>query len=166
MAKVAKVAKVAKPCDILQTLEMDGSEYAALNLEKGAPANQTSLNNGDDDNGVLWDAKNILISIALFVVAGLLEVGGGYLVWLGLREKKLPYLFIPIGALVLVVYGVVPTFQPVDSFGRVFAVYGGFFIVLSYAWAALFDGLKMDTGDIIGCVVALVGVCVAWFWPR
>eukprot|EP01039_Chlorochromonas_danica_P008807 gene8807-9711_t len=144
----------------------DGSEYAALNLEKGAPANQTSFDNGDDDSGVVWDAKNILISIALFVVAGLLEVGGGYLVWLGLREKKLPYLFIPLGALVLVVYGVVPTFQPVDSFGRVFAVYGGFFIVLSYAWAALFDGLKMDAGDAIGCAVALAGVSIAWFWPR
>ena len=51
-----------------------------------------------------------------------------------------------LGALVLVSYGFVPTAQPVDNFGRVFAVYGGFFIILSYLWGWAVDGDRPDTG--------------------
>lgn len=119
-----------------------------------------------DHQKMSWDASTITLSIALFIIAGILEVGGGYMIWLGIREKKLPYVLIPLGAVVLIAYGVVPTFQPVSSFGRVFAVYGGFFIILSYLWAYVFDGFKPDAGDYIGAAIALVGVCVTWFWPR
>ena len=38
------------------------------------------------------------------------------------------------GGAVLVAYGVVPCFQPISDFGRLYAVYGGFFILLSYVW--------------------------------
>lgn len=110
---------------------------------------------------------NIFFSLCLFIIAGILEVGGGYLVWVGMRnQKQPPALFISLGFIALMLYGVVPTFQPLDSFGRTFAVYGGFFIVLSYTWAMIFDGMKLDLGDYIGCSLALVGVCIAWFWPR
>ena len=51
-----------------------------------------------------------------------------------------------LGALVLISYGFVPTAQPVDNFGRVFAVYGGFFIILSYLWGWAVDGDRPDTG--------------------
>jgi small multidrug resistance family-3 protein len=113
-----------------------------------------------------WNWKTITLSIALFIVAGIFEVGGGYLVWIGLRDKKSPWVCIPIGAVVLVAYGLIPTFQPVDSFGRIYAVYGGFFVVLSYAWSVVFDGFQLDWGDYLGGAIALFGVCVAWFWPR
>eukprot|EP01035_Chromulina_nebulosa_P018001 gene18001-23639_t len=112
------------------------------------------------------NVKESLISVALFVLAGIFEVGGGYLVWIAIREKKSPYIFIPCGFVVLMCYGLIPTLQPVDSFGRTFAVYGGFFIVLSYLWGYIFDGMKLDIGDYIGSAIALTGVCVAWFWPR
>lgn len=47
----------------------------------------------------------MLITILLFLAAGLAEIGGGYLVWLWLREAK------PVaGALILIVYGILPTF--------------------------------------------------------
>lgn len=51
-----------------------------------------------------------------------------------------------LGALVLIGYGFVPTAQPVDSFGRIYAVYGGFFIILSYLWGWAVDGDRPDTG--------------------
>ena len=56
-------------------------------------------------------------SIGYFVLAGLFEIGGGYLVWLWLREGK-PIAYAVLGAVVLVLYGVVPTLQPAH-FGRV-----------------------------------------------
>jgi small multidrug resistance family-3 protein len=62
-----------------------------------------------------------------------------------LRESK-PWWWAVLGAIVLFVYGVIPTFQPVDNFGRVYAVYGGFFILLSYFWGWAVDGDRPDTG--------------------
>lgn len=113
-----------------------------------------------------WDAASVAFSLFLFVLAGILEIGGGYSIWIALRENKMPIVFVPVGIIALIGYGFVPTLQPFDSFGRVFAVYGGFFIVLSYAWAHVFDGFVIDTGDIIGGLIALGGVTICWFWPR
>ncbi len=38
-----------------------------------------------------------------------------------------------LGSIVLVLYGVIPTLQPAN-FSRVYAAYGGVFIVLSILW--------------------------------
>eukprot|EP00955_Chlamydomonas_euryale_P081436 363578-Chlamydomonas_euryale.AAC.1 len=40
------------------------------------------------------------------------------------------------GCAALAAYGFIPTLQPEGaSFARVYAVYGGVFIIMSYAWA-------------------------------
>ena len=69
------------------------------------------------------NTSSVARSVLLFVVAGLMEIGGGYLVWLWLRERRG---FAPgaLGGLLLFLYGVVPTLQPAH-FGRVYAAYGG-----------------------------------------
>ncbi len=146
----------------------------AMDILGGNNTTLTDDNNGggggggggaDDDNS--WTTVTIILSIALFIISGLLEVGGGYMVWQGLRERRSPWILVPLGAVVLFAYGVVPTFQPGNvTFGRVYAVYGGFFILLSYVWSVVFDNFKLDKGDYIGASIALVGVCIAWFWPR
>jgi hypothetical protein len=66
------------------------------------------------------------LSLAYFLAAGLCEIGGGYLVWLWLREGKSVWLAV-LGAGVFVLYGVIPTLQPAH-FGRVYAAYGGVFL--------------------------------------
>ncbi len=103
-------------------------------------------------------------SIAYFLLAGLCEIGGGYLVWQSLRNGKNPGYFL-VGALVLILYGVVPTFQPAN-FGRVYAAYGGVFIVLSILWGWKVDRIAPDKFDLIGGSFALVGVAVIMYWPR
>ena len=71
------------------------------------------------------------------------------------------------GFVVLCAYGLIPTLQPEGStFARVYAVYGGIFIAMAYGWGWLVDGDKPDTGDIVGAVIAVAGVMLAWFWPR
>lgn len=63
-------------------------------------------------------------AVTLFVLAGFAEIGGGYLVWLWLREDWAFPMGV-LGAVVLIAYGVIPTFQPEGTFGRIYAAYGG-----------------------------------------
>jgi small multidrug resistance family-3 protein len=65
----------------------------------------------------------------------------------------------------LVIYGVIPTFQPAH-FGRVYATYGGFFIVLSLLWGWVLDRNMPDRFDVIGAVVSVGGVFIIMYWPR
>ncbi len=62
-----------------------------------------------------------------------------------------------VGGMVLILYGVIPTFQPAH-FGRVYAAYGGFLIVLSLLWGWIVDGNMPDRFDVSGALVALAGV--------
>ena len=107
----------------------------------------------------------MLVTILLFLAAGLAEIGGGYLVWLWLREAK-PAGYGSAGALILIVYGILPTFQSFPSFGRVYAAYGGVFIVLAVLWGWLVDRKTPDLYDWIGAFICLIGVCVILFAPR
>jgi small multidrug resistance family-3 protein len=106
----------------------------------------------------------IFKSLVFFVLAGLCEIGGGYLVWLWLREGR-SWLYALAGAVTLVVYGVIPTLQPAN-FGRVYAAYGGVFIALSILWGWRVDGVEPDRFDLLGGSIALVGVAVIMYWPR
>jgi len=103
-------------------------------------------------------------SVTLFLLAGLCEIGGGWLVWQWLREGR-GFSWGVIGALVLILYGIIPTFQPAH-FGRVYAAYGGFFIVLSLLWGWILDRNIPDPFDVTGAVIALAGVSVIMYWPR
>jgi small multidrug resistance family-3 protein len=105
-------------------------------------------------------------SILLFALAGLAEIGGGYLVWLWLREGR-PWWVGLVGALILALYGVIPTLQPPGfDFGKVYAAYGGAFIVLSLLWGWLVDGVRPDAPSTVGMTIALVGAAVIIYWPR
>lgn len=112
----------------------------------------------------LQNRKKILTSIFLFFLAGLFEIGGGYLVWLWLRDD-FSWIFGAIGGFVLFLYGIVPTFQKAH-FHRIYAAYGGVFIVMSVFWGWLIDGVRPDTFDIIGTVIAVIGVLVIFYYPR
>jgi small multidrug resistance family-3 protein len=105
-----------------------------------------------------------LQTILLYIVAGLAEIGGGWLVWQWLREGR-GVQFGLLGGAILIVYGIIPTLQSEPAFGRVYAAYGGIFIILSLLWARIVDGWQPDRFDIIGAVVALIGVTII-IWGR
>ncbi|WP_340820360.1 YnfA family protein [Methanolobus sp. WCC4] len=104
------------------------------------------------------------ISLGLFFLAALFEIGGGYLVWLWLREKRGMMLGL-MGGVVLAIYGIIPTFQPAH-FGRVYAAYGGIFIVSSLIWGKFVDRTEPDRYEVIGALIALVGVFIMFYTPR
>jgi len=104
-------------------------------------------------------------SIGLFIAAGLAEIGGGYLMWRWLREGA-PVLLGVLGGIILVIYGVIPTLQRSHDFGRIYAAYGGVFVVASLLWGWGVDGMRPDRYDVIGAVVVLAGVGIIYFAPR
>jgi len=106
----------------------------------------------------------ILKSVLIFILAGFCEIGGGYLIWGWVKNDK-PLWYGILGGLILILYGVVATLQT-ESFARVYATYGGFFIVMSLLWAIRFDHFSPDKYDIIGALVALIGVCIIYYAPR
>ena len=68
------------------------------------------------DSSCISRKKCFLYTILLFILAGIFEIGGGYLVWLWLRENK-EVVFGLLAGLTLAIYGIIPTFQPLISAG-------------------------------------------------
>ncbi len=107
---------------------------------------------------------SVPLTAILFFVAAISEIGGGYLVWLWIRKKKKFALGI-LGGIVLFVYGMIPTLQPAN-FGRVYAAYGGIFIISSIIWGRVVDKKKPDRYEIIGSIVAVAGAVIIFYAPR
>lgn len=106
----------------------------------------------------------VMRAIGLFVIAGLCEIGGGWLIWQWIRNGRSPWWGL-VGGVVLILYGIVPTLQR-QYFSRTYAAYGGFFILLALGWGWIMDGNVPDRMDIIGALIALTGVLIMYFWPR
>ena len=104
-------------------------------------------------------------SILLFVLAAVLEIGGAWLVWQGVREHR-GWLWVGAGVIALGAYGFVAAFQPDAHFGRVLAAYGGVFIAGSLLWGMALDGYRPDRYDVVGALVCLAGVAVIMYAPR
>lgn len=104
-------------------------------------------------------------SILLFVAAAISEIGGAYLVWIGIRDGKGAWVVV-VGMIALGLYGVIAAFQPDATFGRVLAAYDGVFIIGSLAWGMIFDDFKPDRFDLIGASICLIGVATIMYAPR
>ena len=70
-----------------------------------------------------------------------------------------------IGGFVLFLYGIVPTLQP-SYFHRIYAAYGGVFIAMALVWGLLFERVIPDFYDILGAVIAIIGVVIIFYVLR
>ncbi len=84
--------------------------------------------------------------------------------WLWIRNGR-GLRFGAIGGAILVLYGIIPTFQPAN-FGRICAACGGIFIVLSILWGWQINKTTPDRSDILGGLVELIGIAIIISWPR
>jgi small multidrug resistance family-3 protein len=104
-------------------------------------------------------------SVALFLLAALLEIGGAWLIWQCVREHR-GWAWAAAGVVALGLYGFVATLQPDADFGRILAAYGGVFVAGSLVWGMVLDGYRPDRFDVVGALVCLVGVGVIMYAPR
>lgn len=101
----------------------------------------------------------------MFTAVAVLEIGGAWLVWQGVREHR-GWAWMGLGAIALGAYGFVATLQPDAHFGRILAAYGGIFVAGSLLWGIALDGFRPDRWDVIGALVCLAGVGVIMYMPR
>lgn len=105
-----------------------------------------------------------LRTIVLYLIAGLAEIGGGWLSWQWLRHGRGVQVGL-LGGLIVFTYGVIPTLQTEPAEGRFYAAYGGNFRVLSILWGRVVDDWQPDRFDLLGATIALVGVAII-IWGR
>jgi drug/metabolite transporter superfamily protein YnfA len=82
---------------------------------------------------------DIARSVFFFLLAGLCEIGGGYMMWLWIRDGR-GLGFALLGAAILVIYWIIPTIQPA-SFGRVMR------LMATYSYFYQFSGDGRLTGS-------------------
>lgn len=103
-------------------------------------------------------------TIVLFLVTAVAEIVGCYLPYLWIREGKSVWLLIP-AALSLTLFAWLLTLHPTAS-GRVYAAYGGVYVFVAVLWLWAVDGIKPTTWDIVGSLVAILGMAIIMFAPR
>lgn len=103
-------------------------------------------------------------TVLLFLVTAIAEIVGCYLPYLWLREGKTAWLLVP-AALSLALFAWLLSLHPTAA-GRVYAAYGGVYIFVAILWLWAVDGVRPTTWDIVGTLVALLGMAIIMFSPR
>lgn len=94
----------------------------------------------------------------LFVITALAEIIGCFLPYFWLRKGGPVWLLLPaIASLALFVW--LLTLHPAAS-GRVYAAYGGVYVVTALFWLRWVDGIRLSPMDWVGAAVVLSGMAI------
>lgn len=104
-----------------------------------------------------------LKTIALFFATAVAEILGCYLPYLWLREGRSAWLLVPAAAS-LAAFVWLLSLHPTAA-GRVYAAYGGVYVVVAVLWLWSVDGVRPTTWDLVGSGVALAGMAIIMFAP-
>lgn len=105
------------------------------------------------------------MTIAAYIIAAVAEIAGCFAFWHVVRSGGTP-LWLLAGIASLIVFAAALTQVEASAAGRVFAAYGGVYIVASLAWMWAVEGLRPDRFDMAGGLVCLVGAAIILFAPR
>ena len=93
--------------------------------------------------------------IGLFFITALAEIAGCYFPYLWMKKQGGAWLLIP-AALSLMLFVWLLTLHP-EASGRIYAAYGGIYIVTALAWLKVVDGVSLTVTDWVGALVVLIG---------
>lgn len=96
--------------------------------------------------------------IGLFVLTALTKIFGCYCVYVWFK-KAASNCFLALAALCLMLFAWLLSLHP-EASGRIYATYGGIYIVVSIGWLKFVDNIKLSTFDLIGAGIILLGTLV------
>jgi small multidrug resistance family-3 protein len=97
----------------------------------------------------------------LFVLTAVAEILGCYLPYLWLRKGGSIWLLVP-AALSLALFSWLLTLHPTAA-GRVYAAYGGVYVVVALIWLWRIDRVPLTLWDVVGAAVTITGmVIIVW----
>jgi small multidrug resistance family-3 protein len=105
-----------------------------------------------------------LQTLVLYLLTALAEILGCYLPYLWLRQGKSIWLLLPAAAS-LALFAWLLSLHPTAA-GRVYAAYGGVYICVAIGWLWAVDGIRPTVWDMVGSLVALLGMAIIMFGPR
>ncbi|MFD2204668.1 YnfA family protein [Kiloniella antarctica] len=105
------------------------------------------------------------LSLLIYTLAALTEIGGCFAFWAWLRLDKSPYWLVP-GMASLAIFAFLLTKVESDFAGRSYAAYGGIYILSSLGWMWIVEGNRPDRWDLIGAAICVVGAFIILFGPR
>jgi small multidrug resistance family-3 protein len=104
-------------------------------------------------------------SFGLYAVTALAEIAGCFAFWAWLRLGKSGLWIVP-GIAALVAFAWLLTLVESEAAGRVYAAYGGVYIIASLLWLWGVEGIRPDRWDVLGAAVCLFGAAVILLGPR
>lgn len=104
-------------------------------------------------------------TFVFFLIAALGEISGCYAFWAWLKLGKSIFWVIP-GLFALILFAVALTRIDASNAGRVYAAYGGIYILSSLIWLWMIEGVKPDKWDLLGVTISVIGTVVILFSPH
>jgi small multidrug resistance family-3 protein len=106
----------------------------------------------------------MLKTAGLFFLTAVAEIVGCYLPYLWLKEGKSIWLLVP-AAFSLALFAWLLSLHPTAA-GRVYAAYGGVYVMVAIFWLWGVDGVRPTTWDIVGSLVAVTGMAIIMVGAR
>lgn len=100
----------------------------------------------------------MLLKTTLLFITALAEIIGCFLPWLWLKKGASMWLLLP-AALSLGLFVWLLTLHPAAS-GRVYAAYGGVYVLTAMLWLRVVEGVKLSAWDWSGALIALSGMLI------
>ncbi|TAE55754.1 MAG: YnfA family protein [Nostocales cyanobacterium] len=106
-----------------------------------------------------------LTNFVYLFIAAIGEISGCFSFWAWLRLGKSIFWIIP-GICALMIFAFALTKVDLPNAARVYAVYGGIYLLSSLLWLWLVEGVKPNRWDFLGVGISLLGTLVILFGSR
>lgn len=106
----------------------------------------------------------VFSTFVLFFITAVMEILGCYFPYLILNQGRSHWLWLPT-ALCLALFVWLLTLHPAAS-GRIYAAYGGIYVVTALIWLRYVDQVSLTRWDMLGGMVVVVGVAIVILQPQ
>jgi small multidrug resistance family-3 protein len=98
-------------------------------------------------------------NLGIFFLAAFFEIFGCFAFWLYFKLERTPW-WIALGVISLSIFAYVLTKIDLEQAGRIYAIYGGIYIVAALIWLVLVEKESFNRWDVIGARISLFGAFI------